>query len=123
MAIAKTKTDLIGTQASKTTITAGSSSTSSSLDCSTYVGILVGMEVVFGGSPDDTTQLEVQTSPDNSTWDTEAYALFEIDEDISTTKMKTMRIGPEAKYIRVKVTNNDSTDSVSVWAYAVGMTT
>jgi hypothetical protein len=79
------------------------------------------MEVVFGGTPDGTATLKVETSPDNSTWDTEAYALFEIDETASATKMKTMRIGPEAKYIRVKVLNNDSADTIDVWAFAVGM--
>ncbi len=122
MAVAKAKTDLIGTQASKTTVTAGSSSTSSVLDCSSYVGIIIGMEVVFGGTPDGNTKLEVQTSPDNSTWDTVPYTQYEIDYTASATKMKSVRIGPEVKYIRVKVTNNDSADSITVWAFAVGMT-
>lgn len=121
MAISKTAVNLIGTQAVPTSIAFGASSTSSGVDVSTYVGILIGMEVVYGATPDGNTKLEVQTSPDNTNWDTVAWAEFEIDYSAGLTLMKSIRIGPEAKYIRVKATNGDSADSVTVWAYAVEM--
>jgi hypothetical protein len=122
MSIAKTRTDLIGTSGSKTTITAGNSSLSSSLDCSDYVGILIGGSIDFGASPDDDVIIEVFTSPDNINFDDIAYTVFRIGYATSATVQKTIRIGPEVKYLKVKATNDDTTDSIDAWVCAVGMT-
>lgn len=122
MSVAKAMTDAIGTQGSKTTIAAAATSSSASLDCSSYVGIIVGMEVVFGGTPDGTALLEVLSSPDNSTWDTTPYKSdLEINPAAGLTLMQTERIDPEVKYIKIRVTNNDTADDIDVWAFMVGL--
>jgi hypothetical protein len=123
MAIAKTRTDLIGTSVSKTTITAGSSSTSASKDCSTFVGIQIGGGIDFGGTPDDDVLVEVLSSPDDTNFDTIAMPPFKIGFLASSTVQKTIRIGPEDKYLKVKTTNEDSTDSIDAWLFLMGMTT
>lgn len=115
--ITKTLADLIGTQASKTTIGAGASSTSSALDCSSVKRLLAGMQVVFGATPDGNARLEVFTSPDGTNWDTKAYAQFEIDYAASEPEMESAPINADAQHARIKISNLDTTDSIDVWGF------
>lgn len=120
--VSKARTDLTGTSGSKTTITTGASSTSSGQDVSDAIGLLITISVDFGASPDADTKVEIQSSPDNSNWDTVPFAQMSVAEETSTTKQKTIRIGAEPKYIRTKTTNNDSADSVDVWVSMIKVT-
>jgi len=125
MAVAKTKTDLIGTDITKTSIAASSSAESSALDCSSYVGIIIGVEAVFNASATAGVKVEIFSSPVDETspsWDTIPFVEFEIGVSAGATVQKSIRVGPEVKYLKVKVTNQDGTYAVDVWAFAVGMT-
>ena len=122
MPVTKAMTDLIGTHTARVSIAAGASVTSAALDCSPHAGKLIGMEVVFGASPNRNTRLEVMTSPNNLTWDTIPFTQFEMDFAASATRMRSIRIGPEPRFIRVRITNLDTATAISVWAFAVSMT-
>jgi hypothetical protein len=118
MPVKKVKTDLIGTVSGKQTIAAGASVTSSnSFSFDTIAALVAGMQVVFGGSPDGNVKLEVLTSPDDSNFDTIAYAVFEIDYATGETKQKSMPINVNAGYGKLKITNLDSADNISVWGF------
>ncbi len=121
MAITKTAYNLIGTSASKSTIAGGASEVSSSRDASTIIGIILHCLATYGGSiPDSNPIVEVLTSPDNTNFDTTAYAVEEIPREAGLTKMISIPIGPEVKYYKVKVTNG-GTNSADFWISAVEM--
>jgi|Deesub1362A_J573_1020465.scaffolds.fasta_scaffold08948_2 hypothetical protein len=118
--MATTLQNLVGTATSKVTISAGSSYTSPSWNISDYAGIAVGASVNFGATPDGDVLVEIYTSPDGSRWDDIPFTQFRVPEVASTPRQKTIRVGPEMPYLRVKVINNDSADPVDVWVYGVG---
>lgn len=121
MGVTKTLENILGTQSVPITIAAGVTTISTpGINMSTYVGVLVGAAVTFASAPDGNVVVEVQSSPDNVNWDTVAFVTFAIGYAILSTIQKSARIGAEAKYLRVKVTNQDSAANVDVWVFAVG---
>ncbi len=124
MPVTKTAADVVGSSASKTTITAGSISTSASIDASDFLGLTIGCSVDYGVSPDDDVLVELISSPDNTLFDDEAFASFLVPRSTSVTIQDTVRVGIEGvKYFKVRITNQDSADSVDVWGFIVDMTT
>lgn len=120
MSVTKTSIDILGTRASPTTIAAGASSTSSGADLSTYVGLMISMVIAFASAPDGAVKIELQTSPDNTNWDTIAFTYGEIPYEILTTITKSIPVRAEIKYLRVKVTNEDSAANITAYVFAVG---
>ena len=122
MAITKTANDLIGTATSKTTIAAGSSATSSVRDVSSVIGIVIHCLITYGATaPSSRPVVKVLTSPDNSNFDTEAYAEEAVPTTTNGDKMISLPIGPEIKYFKVTVENGDG-QSIEVWVSDVEMT-
>lgn len=117
MPVQKHKVDVVGTQSSKQTIAAGGSYTSDSFNLDAIKALLAGVQVVFGGTPDGNAKLEVLTSPDDTNWDTVAYAQFEIDYSASQTLMKSIPVNVDAAYAKIKISNLDSADNISVWGF------
>lgn len=117
MPVQKHKIDVIGAQNSKQTIPAGGSYTSDSFDLDAIKALLTGMQVVFGGTPDGNARLEVLTSPDDNNWDTVPYTQFEIDYSVSQTLMKSIPVNVDAAYAKIKISNLDSADNISVWGF------
>jgi len=117
MAWAKTKTDLIGTASAKTTIAAGGSSESTSQDVSNAAGILLTLNVTFPATvtADKEVTLEIFSSPDGTNFDSEPLHTAGLITAASTTKQISIPVAMEAKYIKVKVINNDPSYSVDVW--------
>lgn len=113
----KLHSDVIGTQSSKQTINAGASYTSGVISLQGIKAVLAGMQVVFGGTPDGNAKLEVLTSPNDSNYDTVAYTVFEIDYSASSTLMKSVPVNADALYVKIKITNLDSADSIDVWGF------
>lgn len=117
--------DVIGTNASKTTINAGNTSTGD-VDCNganPYIVVDVKVVVIFGASPDDDVTVEIFSVDADGANEPDTLALFEatIPEVTSTEERATYTINVAAKdTIRVSITNNDSTDSVDVWVSAMG---
>lgn len=114
----KMNIDLIGTQSSKQSITAGGNSVSSVIDCRNAKAIDVGMQAVFGGTPDGNAKLEVLTVLEGQA-DTVAYTVFEIDYSASQTLKKTIPITPNMLGCKIKISNLDSADAITVWGYIV----
>ncbi len=117
MPVNKINVDSIGTASSKQSIASGANAVSSSFNLDETKALVAGLSVDFGATPDANVRLEVQTSPDDSNWDTVAYAQFEIDYSAGSTLQKSMPINADTMYARIKVSNLDSADSVSVWAF------
>ena len=71
------------------------------------------IEIIFGGTPDGDALVEIFSSSNSGTDDdTEPLTSFSIAQIASATRRKTIVI-EKVPYIAVKVTNNDSADSVT----------
>jgi len=78
---------------------------------------LITIEIVFGGSVDGNVLVEIFGSANSGTDDdTIPLTSFTIPENDSVTKRKSV-IVTGVPYIAVKVTNNDSTDTVTYEAW------
>ena len=79
--------------------------------------VAIVIEVVFGATPDGNVLVEIFGSSNSGTDDdTEPITSFTIKETASATKRKTVVL-KDLAYLAVKVTNNDSTDSVTYEAW------
>ena len=75
--------------------------------------VAIVIEIIFGATPDDDVLVEIFGSSDSGTNDdTEPITAFTIVETASATKRKTIVL-KDVAYIAVKVTNNDSADTVT----------
>ncbi len=123
MAITKTQTDLIGTSGGRVTVTHGTSVTSSALDLSTTIGLVISAQVSYGATaPASQPQVDILTSPDNTNFDSEAFGTEYVPAANATIKQQAIAVGPEIKYAEVKVTNSDATYDIDVWVSSVKMT-
>jgi len=117
--------DVIGSDGSKTTVTAGSTTTGD-IDCNganPYIVVAIKVVVVFGGTPDDDVTVELFGVDADGANEVDTLALFEasIPEVTSSEERATYQINVAAlDTLRVSVMNNDSTDSVDVWVSAMG---
>ena len=79
--------------------------------------IAIVIEIVFGSTPDGNVLVEIFGSSNSGTDDdTEPITSFTIEEAASGTKRKTIVL-KDLAYVAVKVTNNDSADSVTYEAW------
>ncbi len=79
--------------------------------------VTVTIEIIFGGTPDGDTLIELFRSADSgSNDDTIPATSFRIPFATSATKRKTFTISAAA-YAAIKVTNEDSADSVTYEAW------
>ena len=117
--------DIIGTNASKQTVTA-TNSTSGYVDCNgsnPYMTVAFKVVVVFGATPDDNATVEVFGYDADSAAEVDTLPMFiaEIPEVTSSEERATFQIDVSAlDQIQIVVTNNDSTDSIDVWVEAMG---
>lgn len=125
MALKRTaRTDLIGTDAAKTTIAAsGSSSAQIDVDgTNKYHEVSVWVVVVFGASADADTKVTVfPYNSETAEADTEGGIPFTIPFTVSTEKRQTLQVPvTPLDQIQVLVENQDTTDSIDVWVSYVG---
>lgn len=117
--------DLIGTDGSKETLAAGSATTGD-IDCNganPFITVGVKTVVVFGGSPDDDVTVEFLGVDADDANEVDTLAMYEaaIPEQTSSEERATHQVNVSAlDTLRVKVTNNDSSDSVDVWVEYMG---
>ena len=100
------------------TIAAGASVTDDiDLDTLGADACAIVIEIVFGATPDNDVLVEIFGSSNSGTDDdTEPITAFTIADTASTTKRKTIVL-KDVAYIAVKVTNNDSADTVTYEAW------
>jgi len=117
--------DLIGSDASKTTVAAGSSTTGD-IDCNganPFIVVAIKVVVVFGGSPDDDVTVKLFGVDTDGANEPDTLAMYEaaIPEVTSSEERATYQVNVSAlDHLRVQVTNNDSADSVDVWVSYMG---
>lgn len=99
---------------SSSSITAGSSATDDiDLDNLGAIAVMIQIEIIFGGTPDANVLVEILGSVDSGTQDdTEVLHSFTIEDTASATKRQSIVVHDVA-YLAVRVTNNDTTDSVT----------
>ena len=104
------------------TVAAAASATDDiDIDNLAYLMVSVTIEILFGGSPDGDVDIEVFGSNDSGTQDdTEPILSFKLSEATSTTKRRTFQI-MGVPYIAVKITNNDTTDTVTYDSWYSGL--
>lgn len=113
------KVNLLGIgPSSMTTIGSASSSISSWFSTSMVDSIIIGARTTFTGSADGALQIDIQTSPDQTSFDTKAYATFQIGETISATKQKAMPITVGMESFRIEATNLGSITTIDAWVYS-----
>lgn len=112
--------DLIGSDATKVTLSAGSTTTGT-LDCAAandYITLGLKVLVVFGTTPDDDVTVDVYGLDTDSGADTDTIPIRtgSIPEVSTSTEVVTYQIPVSAlDHVKVKITNNDSADTVDVW--------
>ena len=75
--------------------------------------VAIVIEILFGATPDGDVLVEIFGSSDSGVQDdTEPLTSFRIPQTASVTKRKTIVL-KDVAYLAVKVTNNDSADSVT----------
>jgi hypothetical protein len=124
MAWSKTAwSDVIGSDASKTSLAAGASTTGD-IDCAgtnKYISLAIKVVVVFGATPDGDVTVEVFGLDADGANEVDTLAMFEatVPRVTSSEERATYQLNVSAlDQVRVKLTNNDSADSVSVWVSA-----
>jgi len=112
--------DIFYTNSNQDTVGFGATATSTAKQLlyadSVVVSIALTVSVEFGATPDGDAKFYVLTSADGTTYDSQstAYAAFAIAETASTTYVKTIKINPGVKYIKIVAENNDSADDIYV---------
>ena len=118
--ITPTWTEATNLHTSGTVAAAASATDDIDLDNLGYDMVLVTIEIAFGGTPDGDCTVEVLGSSDSGTNDdTVALHTLAIEEAASTTKRISLQI-KDVPYIAVKVTNNDSTATVTYDSWYAG---
>lgn len=99
---------------------AGTTSGDIDMAASGYDVVVIQIKVTFGGTPDGDATIEIFASSDSGTTD-DTIALYSI--SVSETATTTERISitiDRAAFLQVKVTNNDSADTIDVSALYAG---
>lgn len=117
--------DVIGTDASKSTVGAAASTTGN-FDCNgsnPFIMAAVKVVVIFGSSPDGNLKVEIFGLDADGANEVDTLSMFlaHIPYVTSSEERATYHINVAAlDQIQVKVTNLDTTDNVSVWVSAMG---
>lgn len=117
--------DLIGSDSSKTTITAGSTATGD-IDCNganALVVVAVKVVVIFGATPDGNVKVELFGVDTDGANEPDTLALYEaeIPYVASSEERVTYQINVSAlDHLRVQLTNSDTTDNVDAWVSYMG---
>lgn len=117
--------DIIGTDGSKTSVSAAASATGD-IDCSganPFIAVAVKVVVVFGGSPDADVTVEIFGLDADDANEVDTLSMYEarIPEVTSSEERATYQLNVSAlDTVQIKITNNDSTDAVTVWVEAQG---
>jgi len=126
MAWAKTAwVNVVGTDATKINISAAGTATGT-VDCdgaNPYITLAVKVVSVFGTTPDDSCLVEILGRDANGAAEDDTLALWsaEIPEVSTSEERATYQINVSAlDTVKVRITNQDSADAISVWVSAMG---
>jgi hypothetical protein len=112
MALSKTSTKILDNK----TAAASSSTTASectAVDLSTAVQMAIDVEMTFNASATKGAEGKVYASDDNTNWDTIPYDQFDVAVSAGNAVKAHFAILPAPKYIRVVVTNLDTSYSIT----------
>jgi hypothetical protein len=118
--------DVIGTDTTKITVSGGSSTTTGTVDCNgtnPYVTLAIKAVAIYGTTPDDSVLVEVLGVDADGANEDDTLALWSAEiPSVSTSEERaTYQLNVSAlDTVKVKVTNQDSTDTVDVWVSVMG---
>ena len=95
------------------TIAKSASNTSSGISLADVKQLAITVAVTYHGSASTGITAYIYSSYDNSNWDTDELTSFEPSFSTGATKRKTAFIDTDAAYIKIKVTNKDTGQSVT----------
>ena len=117
--------DVIGTDATKIVLSAASTTTGT-VDVnytSPFITLALKVRSIFGTTPDDSCLIEVLGRDTDGAAEDDTLTLWaaEIPEVSTSEEGTTYQINVSAlDHVKVRVTNQDSTDNISVWVSAMG---
>jgi hypothetical protein len=117
--------DVIGTDATKSSVGAGSTATGN-IDCNDanpYIVAAIKVRVIFGSSPDDGVDISFFGRDADGAAENDTVPIFAASiEESSTAELgATYQVNVAGlDTLNVKITNNDSADSVDVWVSRLG---
>lgn len=117
--------DVIGTDGTKASVSAAATATGV-IDCNgtnPFITLGVKVVVVFGTTPDDDVTVEFLHRDADGAAEDDTIPLYEAAiPEVSTSEQRaTYQLNVSAlDSVKVKITNNDSTDAVTVWVEAMG---
>lgn len=113
--------DVIGTNATKITLSAASTTTGT-IDCAVpanpYVALGIKAVSIFGTTPDDSCLIEIVGRDTDGAAEDDTLALWaaEIPEVSTSEERATYQVNVAAlDHVKVRVTNQDSADTIDVW--------
>lgn len=115
-----TWTENVALKSSGTIAAAASDTQDIDLDTENYDLITVVVEIIFGGSPDGNVVIERFDSANSGT-DDDTEPVFSVEVEFATSATKRVSIPIQnTAYTAIKITNNDSTDNVTVESWYAG---
>ena len=106
-----------GEASAKVNLAAGANVESGYIDLDAAAGIVAGLAVLFGATPEANAKLEAFASPDGSNADTVAWATMELTYEADTLVQNEMDINTAPRYLKLKITNLDPNDAISVHGF------
>ena len=83
------------------------------IDLSDSVQLALTISNEYNVSNESATRVNLYTSYNNATWDTDPYATFDNDFTASSTIQTTVPICPDPRYMKVRIHNQNTTGNIS----------
>jgi len=106
-----------GISDAKISLAAGANVESGYIDLDSVKKISAGLAVLFGATPEANAKLEAFASPDTGNPATVAWATMELTSAADTLVQDEMDINNAPAYLKLRITNLDPNDAISVHGF------
>ena len=119
----KTKVDYLGTQGSPASLAASTATTYTAVDCSNFIGLAVQIYLTQSSATGAAHLVEVLTSSDGNTFDTEAYCSASVPIAAATRQlMFAIPFAEDIEQIKLRITNGCTAAAIGIWVSLVEVT-
>lgn len=119
----KTKVDYLGTQGSPTSLALSTTTTYSTVNCSTFIGLAVQVYLTQTSATGAAHLVEVLASSDGTNFDTEAYCSASVPIAAATRQLTfAVPYAEDINQIKLRITNGCTAAAIGVWASLVEVT-
>ena len=117
MALAKTKTLILGTAGGKTAAASGSTTLSdcTTIDTTSVIALALDVSMNFNAAATQGALVKIFGSKDDTSWNNQPYDQFTISftGSVPLWRAHEFAVNPAPKYLKVMVTNSDTGQSIT----------